>query len=85
MEYDDLFNRLQAQPVLAEPGELSQFAAAAALKELIINWRAAVGDGFNIIDLLKDIDRTALELQKFKIAMENEILRCSQNKGKVKL
>ena len=48
------------------------------------NWRAAVGDGFNIMDLLKDIDETAHQLQEFKISMENEILRCSQNKGKVK-
>lgn len=45
---------------------LEHYAAHAAAKELVTNWKAAMRDGLSIAEIVGDVDRTIAVLAKFK-------------------
>lgn len=47
-------------------GDLAAYAAVAALSELHLSWVAAIGDGFDPRDLLRDIDEVKQRLDEHR-------------------
>jgi hypothetical protein len=58
---------------VAEPAELTEFAAADAARELATNWQAAIRDGQSIESLLGDVDKTILILQVWKFRLAHHL------------
>lgn len=57
---------LGALEEIGEPAELTQFAARAAVDELVSNWIEALKEHYVLGDLLKDVDLTIELLGRWK-------------------
>lgn len=63
VDLDEFVKRLE------DHGNLYGYAAADAAKCLVTNWKAALGDGANLTDLVEDVNETISRLDDFRRAV----------------
>lgn len=74
-DLDDAYKALFA----GGPATLSELAASMAIKDLMVNWKAALMDGTPINALLHDVDQVIKHLQQFKLMCTEKPDRLDKN------